>query len=515
MKTILSVGQICVVKCFLLFYLFTFLPLNMTADDGIRMRGCRRGMMVPTARTQRASALGFHAGGDFYHGDRHQLVVLVSFPDRKFQDGEATALTKWDRIFNAEDYHEGSFEGSVHDYFYAQSYGQFNLTFDLIQVNMPDSVKRYRSTATHDENSQYMVDAIVDTLQTLDIDWSQYDWNGNGYVNQIIIVYAGEGMNASNDPNTIWPHQWWLSLHSKNPNKPSEGYRGYRTVNSGDKPYVIDCYCCVQEVIKTGGTKTSFGTICHEYTHCFGFPDFYNGSTKYVGYWDLMDSGNYGNQGYCPSGYSAHERWLMGWCTLTELTTATDVSSMPALCDEPQAYLIRNDGYADEYYIVENRQQRGWDSCLPGSGLVVFHVDFDESLWAGLADYANSSKQQRYTIFHANNQSSTTYSSGWPYPYAPNDSVRNDSLTNTSVPAATLNNANTDGKKLMNKPLYDMKVTDGLGSFRFAANGRESGVAVIKTEGTPHILYRFGPIVILRYPNGVIKKVMEFGHTSF
>lgn len=507
MKLKNTMGVRCMVKCLLLFYLFTFLPLNLVAQDYSVRQGCRRGVLLPTTRSQRASSSEFPAGGDFYHGDRHQLVVLVSFPDQKFQGDEAATLTKWDKIFNAEDYHEGSFVGSVHDYFYAQSYGKFNLIFDLIYVMLPDSCKKYRSTAQHDEYSQYMVDDIVDTLQTLDIDWSRYDWNGNGFVNQLLIVYAGKGMNAGGGSNTIWPHQWWLSKHLKNPDNQWEGYRGYRAVSHGDKQFIIDCYCCMQEVVNVSSVKTPFGTICHEYTHCFGFPDFYNGSTKYVGEWDLMDSGNYGNYGYCPTSYSAHERWLMGWLEPVELTDATEISNMQALTDEPQAYLIRNDGYADEYYIVENRQKQGWDSNLTGSGLIVFHIDFDEEIWAGLKDYANSSKVKRYTIFPANNKS-VSYNGGWSYPYALNDSVRNDSLTNTSVPAATLIHANTDGTLFMNKPLYDMNVENGLASFRFAV-GTPTAIRERQAEGRPQELYRLGPVSIQRYPNGEIKKVMK------
>ena len=496
-------------KCKLaLCFLLLLVTLTAAAEDNIRLGGCRRGVLLPTTRSQRAASLELHAGGDFYHGNRRQLVVLVDFPDRKFMDDEATTLTKWDKIFNAVDYHEGSYVGSVHDYFYAQSYGKFNLTFDLLYVNLPDSVKSYRSTATHDENSQYMVDDIVDTLQTLDIDWSQYDWDDNGYVNQVIIIYAGEGMNAGGGTNSIWPHQWWLSAHLKNPDKESEGYRDSRTITHGDKQFIIDCYCCVQEIINTSGIKTPFGTICHEYTHCFGFPDFYNGSTQYVGAWDLLDYGNYSHQGYCPPSYSAHERWLMGWCTPTELKSATEISGMPALCDEPQAYLIRNDGYADEFYIVENRQQQGWDSYLPGSGIVVFHVDFTDLVWAGLADYANSAKLKRYTIFPANNQPSVYKSEGWPYPYAPNDSLVNDSLTNMSVPAATLNHANIDGKKLMSKSLFDMKVENGLASFRFVVDS-PTGITAVEGKDEPQVLYRIGPVCILRYPNGAIKKVIQ------
>lgn len=451
----------------ILILLLLLVSLTAVADDGIRLRSCRCGVTLSTG-FQRAQETPRQAGGDFYHGNRRQLVVLAAFRDQGFQDDKATTLAKWDKIFNAENYNEGSFVGSVHDYFYAQSYGKFNLTFDLVCVNLPDSVKKYRSTYSHDEYSQYMVDDIVDSLMTQSIDWSQYDWNGNGYVNQILILYAGKGMNAEGGSNSIWPHQWWLSKHLKNPANQSEGYRGYRTVTTGDKQFIVDCYCCVQETANTNTVKTSFGTICHEYSHCFGFPDFYYGNgIQTVGDWDLMDYGNYGKAGYCPCGYSAHERWLMGWLTPTELTTASTVSDLATLYDRPQAYIIRNDAHPNEYYMIENRQKKGWDESLPGSGLMVFHIDFVDTIWTSTKASPNNKDKKRYRIIAANNDKYTSYSSmaGWPYPY-----WGNDSLTNTSTPAAELNNANTDGTKLMNKPIYDMKVEDGLASFAFMKN---------------------------------------------
>ena len=490
----------------LLPFLLLLLTISAAAqDDGIRLRSCRRGVTLATTCSQHAQKTPRQPGGDFYQGDCRQLVVLAAFRDRGFEGDKATTLAKWNKIFNVQNYHEGSFVGSVHDYFYAQSYGKFNLTFDLVYVNLPDSANKYRSTYFHDEYSQYMVDDIVDTLMTQSIDWSQYDWNGDGYVNQIIVLYAGKGMNADGGSNSIWPHQWWLSKHLKNPANQSEGYRGYRTVTTGDKQFIIDCYCCVQEMANSIAVKTSFGTICHEYSHCFGFPDFYyDGGTQTVGDWDIMDYGNYGEKGYRPCGYSAHERWLMGWLTPTELTTATTVSDVPMLCEQPQAYIIYNDAYRDEYYIIENRQKKEWDASLPGNGLVVFHVDFDASSWTSTIVAPNSKDRKRYHIIPANNIKSLTYESmaGWPYPY-----LQNDSLTNTSTPAAELNNANTDGTKLMIKSLYDMKVENGLASFRFAVSPT-TGIEVRKAEGTPQILYRLGHVAIIRYPNGVIRKVI-------
>ena len=151
----------------------------------------------------------------------------------------------WERIFNEKNYNEPPFYGSVYDYFYDQSYGQFRLTFDLYRIALDETCAKYRSTYSDDENSQYLVDDLVDVLQTKDIDWSQYDWDDDGYIDQLLIIYAGLGMNNGGGKNTIWPHQWWLSLHANLETDDPNDYRTYRTITQGDKEYIIDCYCCL------------------------------------------------------------------------------------------------------------------------------------------------------------------------------------------------------------------------------------------------------------------------------
>ncbi|MCR4921564.1 MAG: M6 family metalloprotease domain-containing protein [Bacteroidaceae bacterium] len=438
--------------------------------SAVRLRSCRVGKPRPDFAFRRAPSSP--QGENPYVGSRRQLVVLAAFQDQDFSQEPDAALQTWNRIFNAEHYAEGSFVGSVHDYFVAQSYGQFDLTFDLIYLRLPDNSYKYRSTEWHDENSQYMVDDIVDLLQAQAVDWSLYDWDGNSFVDQLLIIYAGEGMNAGGGSNTIWPHQWWLSQHLDQTTEEPDDYRGCRTVVHGDREYRVDCYCCVQEVVNDITVKSSFGTLCHEYSHCFGLPDFYYDASV-VGDWDLMDTGNYNGQGFRPCNYSAHERMLLGWIVPLELGGTTTITDMPALDAAPVAYLIRNDGAENEYYIVENRQQQGWDESLPASGIIVFHIDYDKDLWQSTSDYVNTSGQKRYRIIPANNSSRTSKAKGWAYPYVTegasgNGSLVNDSLTNTSVPPAMLNNPNLDGRLLMSKPITRMAVdADGHASFLF------------------------------------------------
>lgn len=488
---------------FLLLLLFT---ITAAAQDVVVQRGCRVGTPRPVGMALRRGAPDGQpkqAGGDFYHGERHQLTVLAEFNDRPFKGDEEATLAQWNKIFNTKNFAELPFKGSVHDYFFAQSYGDFDLIFDLEYVKVKGDAVKYASD-DHDENSRFLVQDIMEVLETRDIDWSLYDWNGDGFVNQLLIIYAGHGMNEfTSATDLIWPHQWWMSEHCQDGKQ--EPYCDAIPVTYNDKEYKVDCYCALQELTKNDDYG-SFGTICHEYTHCFGFPDFYNSGKSYLGAWELMDSGNYNGGGYSPAGYSAHERWLMGWLTPTELTTTTTVTDLPALGDEPQAYLIRNDGFQNEYYIVENRQQDGWDASLPGNGIIVNHVDYDPDLWVSTKAYVNTSSRKHYLIFPANNISSATtvFSKNWSYPYQ-----KNNSLTNTSTPAAELWNANADGTMLMNKPITNMAVVGGLASFDFTVNTTGLSAQPSALGAQPTVLYRFGTIDIVRTADGEIQKVLR------
>jgi M6 family metalloprotease-like protein len=498
-------------KKFITAILLLLLTFSAAAQDDFIQRGCRRGTLRPQGMALRRGAPSGQpkqTGGNFYHGERHQLVVLAAFADKGFLGNETATVDQWNNIFNTVNYSEGSFRGSIHDYFYAQSYENFNVFFDLVYVKVSGNAVKYASDDT-DENSQYLVQDIMDVLkQKTDIDWSRYDWNGDGFVNQLLIVYAGKGMNDNQyATDLIWPHQWWMSEHKKDR---QEGvYCDPIPVTYSGKEYKVDCYCALSE-LGGAGDYSSFGVICHEYSHCFGFPDFYYSTNFSINYktphdWDIMDHGYYFDRAFCPVSYSAHERWLMGWLTPIELTSAATITSMPALSDKPVAYIIRNDGHEQEFYMVENRQKSGWDAQLLGSGLVIFHVDFDADTWTGVnGAWANPGTNDRYVIFAANNTPHYSSSSGWPYPYS-----GNNELTDTSSPAAKLNNAN-GGQYYMSKPITNMTVTNGLASFDFMGGDPSSVTPPSTLLTSPStILYDIGPVRIVRMSNGEIKKVMK------
>jgi hypothetical protein len=194
----------------------------------------------------------------------------------------------------------------------------------------------------------------------------------------------------------------------------------------------------------------------------------------------------------------------MDWLTPEEITTTATITDLPPLNDEGRAYLLRNDGYDQEYYIVEHRQQSGWDQSLPGYGIVIFHIDYDPELWTSLDEPANGGSVNHYVLFHAGN---TSRESDWAYPCE-----ANDSLTNTSKPAATLNHANIDGSMLMSKPITRMALTNGLASFDVfidTPSSIDGQLSIVNYQlSIANVLYRLGPVTIVRDDKGRVHKVI-------
>lgn len=423
-----------------------------------------------------------------------QLVVLVEFNDTKFKPEHD--LEFYDRLFNhfSKDLHEGQERygtGSVADYFRDQSRGKLNLEFHIVgpyQVDAPaKSQYGYKETETAEATTLMVNDQASR-------DFRQYDWDGDGSVDQIIYIFAGPSSlldewgyllpNTYNDISVKTPDGLSISHTSSS----SEYWSTMRPFNSG------------------------IGTICHELSHCLGLPDLYptNGSSDYViDDWALMDGGNYINYGWCPPNYSPLEKIQLGWIQPVELTSPTSVRDLKPVAEGGDVYLIRHT--ADEYYLLENRQQRGWDQGLPGKGLVVWHVCYDEDKW-NYNEVNNSISRLGLQLVHADNLTyrqwtyymkannlevydndvymSSRYLSTSPYPYV-TPFYTNDELSATTSPKTEMYEQNSEGVRLLDVTISNIRMSaDGLISFDFSNNGSPSGIADAESDApSPSVWY--------------------------
>lgn len=344
-------------------------------------------------------------------GKKKAVMLLVNFQDKSFKAANNKAL--YERIANEEGFSEGNFKGSMADYFKAQSRGKFELDFDIVGPLTVSHEAAYYGGNDSDDNDAHpgeMVCEAVEMAKEQITDWSIYDWDGDGYVDQVYVVYAGKGEADSDIEDTIWPHAYDLS---------SSNYYGDGSgpVKVGNNLYV-NSYACGPELDGETGNIGGIGTMCHEYSHCLGYPDFYD--TDYsggqgMGSWDLMDQGSYNGDGYQPAGYTSYERWFAGWEEPIELKADdVEVSKMKSLQNGGEFYIIYNDKNANEYYLLENRQLDGWDAGLLGGGLVILHCDYKASVWEqnGPNDDPN---HQRMTVVPADGKYQTFTYMGTKY----------------------------------------------------------------------------------------------------
>ena len=404
--------------------------LAVTAENGTVRRASRR------AGTPSQATTGTHRG----------LVILMQFKDKKFVTKSPQAV--FNDFFNKEGYNDGGMSGSVRDYFKAQSYGNLNINFDVVGPYTTANNMAYygkHQGKSNDANAAVMAGEAVDKAAA-DVNFADYDWDGDGEVDQVFIIYAGYSEAQGADENTIWPHEWYISQQSS-----SRRYNGKK----------IDKYGCASELMgKSGSTLDGIGTACHEFSHCLGLPDMYDTDTSKeegnfgMSYWDVMDQGSYNNNSLTPAGYSSYERWFAGWLTPIEINSKRAITGMKPLATTGEAYVLYNEatkskGIEGEFYLLENRQPVDFDAALPGHGMLILHVDYDATTWWNNSVNVDAD-HQRMTIIPADNDFINLAGDPWP------GTKGKTTLGNLTTPVATLYRNNTNGKKLMNKPISNI-----------------------------------------------------------
>ena len=366
-------------------------------------------------------------------------VLLVQYSDISMKH----TLANFQSHYNTQTW-------SVLQYFTDQSKGAFTPQFDIYGIYTLNNNRQYYGGNNSSGDDQRVGRMVSDAISKAgnNIDWSQYDNDGDGYVDACIVVYAGPGEASGASSNTIWPCQWYLS---------ASDYGNYVTRNN-TKIDKFAVFCELNGNSDSGTTLDGVGTFCHEFSHCLGLPDFYptDQSNHFgMGDWSLLHGGCYNNNGDRPCGYTAYERNFMGWITLTTPVEGTTYTT--ATVDAGgQAFKITSNN-SNEYYIIENIQKTGWNQYAPASGLLVNHVNYSATTWNN--NTVNNSNNQGMTIIPADNSLKVNYYSGYGYEYDSSDEVGdlypyggNNQLTSTSTPAATLYNSSTN----LNKPITNI-----------------------------------------------------------
>ena len=426
------------------------------------------------AKIEMGTMSRFQVGNYPTKGEGRCLVLLVEFNDIKF------SLSKdfHSRMLNEEGFSDNGATGSARDYYIAQSGGQFKPSFDVVgPVTLPRNESYYGQDDAilgQDVNAGKMIaEACQLAKEKYGTDFAQYDGDGDGKVDMVYVIYAGYGQNAGGGENTIWPHKYQLT--STNNQLTLDGK-------------LIDTYACSAELFGNSGTVSSgIGTVCHEFGHVLGLCDHYDtgDATNYqFGRYDIMDYGSYNNDGNTPPAYTAFERMTLGWMTPKKLDQRSEGIALGHIATSNEAYII-NTSNPDEFFLLENRQQEGWDKYIKGSGLMVTHVDFSEKAWINNS-LNTAADHPRCFIVEADNEKgydevlkkSTEANDLYPY-------GSNDSFTDLTTPAATC----YTGERL-NKWVTGIKNNDGIVTFDFMANHlyAPDGLAVGRNDDNSYLL---------------------------
>ena len=402
------------------------------------------------------------------------ICTLVQFPDKSF----TKTIEDFEQLMNQSGYSSEGAMGSVRDFYYENSYGQLDLVVTVVGIyTAPDSVKYYGENV---DNSTMNIDHMIElagkaanyAFSQPGIYPSDYDNDNDGYIDAFHIIFAGYGEESGAAADAIWSHE-------------AGGFPPFSFKSKKGYPYVyLDTYSCSPELRGNSGSGISrIGPVCHEIGHIFGLPDFYDvdgndsgGNFTGTGKWDLMADGSWDgpndNRGASPAHINMYSKIQLGWVNPVTLNSPQAITDMPNSAENPVAY-IYNTPVSGEYFVLENRQKKGFDSYVPGTGLLIYHV----SLTAGDISnnlVNNTHPQKMYPVCASStvkvpNPTPASYgainSSGCPFPGL----LKKTSFTDYTTPSSVT----WSGLKT-NESITEIEEQDKMISFKFIQNNYSS-----------------------------------------
>ena len=398
-------------------------------------------------------------------GSPKALVILAEFSDTTF------TIQNTKQVFTNYLMNEGHFSETayaqnrnykgVRGYFKDCSYGQFTPTFDVVgPVKLPKPQTYYG--ARNDNITDLMTDACnaVDN----EVDFSQYDANGDGLVDLVYIIYAGHSANYRGNASTdIWPKSGTTILSKTFDGKSIRRY-GVSNELAGR-----------ENKKKEKETINGIGLFCHEFSHTLGLPDIYAYKTdaedqndQGMELWDLMDGGTEVQGGRVPSPYLAWEREAMGWMSIDTLTTDCHIANLKTIDNGGKAYKILNPSASNEYIVLQSIQKGGWyqgwgNGSYP-KGLLVYRISYSSNK-VNVFDFPNNVKgKPRVIVVPADGKVLSAQNAGgsWDtyitqhnedlYPYNGVDSIKGFKMFNeATLDRSIFNIVETDGANTENR----------------------------------------------------------------
>ena len=348
------------------------------------------------------------------------LVILVNFKDSKFSaENNQEAMSD---LMNSDSYTYNGATGSVRKYFSDQSNGQYTPQFDVVgPVTLSNNMAHYGGN-DRDGNDLLPGDMVVEACSIANalhnVDFTQYDNDSDGYVDFVYVIYAGLGEADGGADNTIWPHSW--DVYS------AEYYNNCsydETKRRFDGKYLYQ-YACSGEIDGPTGERAGIGTLAHEFSHVIGLPDLYdidygqnyeNESTP--GSWHIMDAGSYNNNGNTPPNYTIYDKYFLGWATPTNPGNTAQVLTLNA--NEGYQLASSNSLLAatstNTVYYIENRQKSGWDAHLPGHGMLIWKITYNQTAWDNNGPN-DDDRTLRYAIVSASGKTTGIGTGADPFP---------------------------------------------------------------------------------------------------
>lgn len=422
------------------------------ADLDLRTLDARRAAAKKSRRRAPQTGYGLCETTYPHFGSPKGLIILVEYKDVKFETPDAEAF--FHDMINGDNFTQYGGTGSAKQYFVDQSHGQFIPSFDVLgPVTLPNNRSYYGGNDRYgdDKNPHLMVTHAIEILNA-DHDFSQYDTDGDGIIDNVYVFYAGQGEANYGSEDTVWPHSW--DVREAGVDMKVDGV-------------TVGHYACSNEW--EDSRPDGIGTFVHEFSHVMGLPDLYHTEDPYAEYtpdaYSVLDYGPYNNEGRTPPNYGAYELNALGWFE-------------PMLMNEPMSVTLESIASGSfgliptekdtEFFLFENRQLTGWDAYIPGHGMLVWHVDyvadkFDDNV-------VNNKKSHQYVdIVEANNKQNYNEAEGYTFPGTTN---------NTSFTSATTPALKSWSGKAIDFPVTDIAEIDGVISFD-VAGGTSSLVAPV------------------------------------